>query len=121
MVNLNVNNHSLASVKISNNRNNLDEQHAGYWLTLQTTLRLAQCNMEKRTQKFTSKPPQIHHIKLPGERHCLLYIEDVSQNHPSSHKGRKPRQKFYMIIPTLNNYSPFICRIVLNRLWSNIT
>ena len=98
MVNLNVNNHSLASVIVSNNRNDLDEQHAGHWLTLQTTLRLAQCNMEKRTQKFTSKPLQIHHIKSPGERHCLLYIEDVSQNHSSSLKGRKSRQKLCMII-----------------------
>ena len=32
MVNLNVNNHSLASVIVSNNRNNLDEQHVGHWL-----------------------------------------------------------------------------------------
>ena len=100
MVNLNVNNHSPASVIVSNNRNNLDEQHARHWLTLQTTLRLAQCNMEKRTQKFTTEPPQIHHIKSPGERHCILYIEDVSQNHSSSLKDRKPRQKLCMIMPT---------------------
>ena len=64
--------------------------------TLQTTLRLS-LNGGKDTEIYQ----QTSTDSSPGERHGLLYVEDASQNHSNSHKGRKPSQKLYMIIPTL--------------------
>ena len=77
--------------------------------------------MEKNDRNLLANFHRYIIIKAFCERLCSLYVEDVSKIIQVVGKVIKQSQKLCMIMPTLNNYSPFICRIVLNRLWSNIT
>ena len=54
----------------------------------------------KEYTNLQHKPSQIHLIEKPGEKSYLMYVEDVSKNHPSGLKGRKIKPKLFIIMPT---------------------
>ena len=47
----------------------------------------------KEHSNLRHKPSQIKLIEKPGERPHLMYVEDVSINHPGGLKGRKIKPK----------------------------
>ena len=71
----------------------------------------------KEHRNLRQKPSQIHLIEKPGERPYLMYVEDVSKNHPSGLKGRKIKPK--IVDHHANTERPERCFIRLYKLYNS--
>ena len=60
-----------------------------------------------RGRKEQYKPSQMHLLEKLGERPYLMYVEDLSNNHPSCLKGRKIKPKMFVIMPRLRGLRDF--------------
>ena len=63
------------------------------------------------------KPSQIHLIEKPGERSYLMYVEDISKNHPGGLKGRKIKPK--VVYHYANTERPERCFVRLYKLYNS--
>ena len=71
----------------------------------------------KEHRNLRHKPSQIHLIEKPGERPYLMYVEDVSKNHPGGLKGRKIKPK--VVYHHANTERPERCFIRLYKLYNS--
>ena len=71
----------------------------------------------KEHRNLRHKPSQIHLIEKPGERPYLMYVEDVSKNHPGGLKGRKIKPK--IVYHHANTERPERCFIRLYKLYNS--
>ena len=71
----------------------------------------------KEHRNLRHKPSQIHLIEKPGERSYLMYVEDVSKNHPGGLKGRKIKPK--VVYHHANTDKPERCFVRLYKLYNS--
>ena len=71
----------------------------------------------KEHRNLQHKPSQIKLIEKPGERSYLMYVEDVSKNHPGGLKGRKIKPK--IVYHHTNIEKPGRCFVRLYKLYNS--
>ena len=71
----------------------------------------------KEHRNLRHKPSQIKLIEKPGERSYLMYVEDVSKNHPGGLKGRKIKPKIFY--HHTNIEKPDRCFVRLYKLYNS--
>lgn len=70
----------------------------------------------KEHRNLRHKPSQIQLVEKPGETPYLMYIEDLSKNHPGGLKGRKIKRK--VVYHHANTQKPERCFVQLYKLYN---